>query len=69
MRRILATMILLAAAGCGFECKVKGGTEQFAGCDDLQTRFTQENQQPNPDNAALDDLDTCGAANGCNLKR
>jgi hypothetical protein len=65
----IAAVVVAAVAGCGFECNVQGEKEQFASCDDLQSRFTTEADAPTPNNAVLDDLDTCGDVNGCDLKR
>ncbi len=65
---VAAVVVMGASAGCGFDCTVVGEKQSFAGCDDLQAAFDKEQGQPNPDGAVLDDLDTCGAANGCNIK-
>ena len=67
------TMALVAAgllAACGFDCKVKEQTVHVASCEDLQAKYDEEKAHldPPPDNAVLDDLDTCGAANGCVVK-
>lgn len=66
----LFALVLGLAAACGFECRVAGENEPFSSCDDLQSRYDAEQSrldQP-PDNAVLDDLDTCGEANGCEVR-
>ena len=47
---------------------MKGEKQAFAGCDDLQAAFDAEQSKAQPDGAVLDDLDTCGAAYGCDIK-
>lgn len=66
--------LLLAGAGlmsaCGFDCQVQGETQHFAACEDLQAAFDAEQSRlnPPPDNAVLDDLDTCGEINNCEVQ-
>ena len=56
-------------AACGFECTIDGEKQQFASCDDLQTQFDaeQSRQDPPPNGAALNDMQTCGEVYGCEV--
>lgn len=68
----LLGLLCVAAAlgGCGFDCDVRGTTQHFASCEDLQEAYDNEQASlnPPPDNAILDDLDTCGVVNGCEVQ-
>ena len=62
---------VLAIAACGFDCKVNGADEHFNDCTALQARFSQEQSQtsPPPDEKTLNDLNTCGSVNGCDIQQ
>ncbi len=68
---VAAAVVAAFAAGCGFTCNVQNQREAFANCDDLQKAFDNEKNRTDqpPNDAVLDDLDTCGSANGCNIKQ
>ena len=68
---VVAGVCALAATGCGFSCKVQGQDQGFNSCADLQAAYDNEAKKtdPPPDAAKLDDLDTCGTVNGCNIKQ
>jgi hypothetical protein len=68
MRPIVA-LVVLSAAGCGFECEVQGEKEFFGDCAALQAAFDEEQSRldPPPNAARLDDLNTCGDIHGCEL--
>jgi hypothetical protein len=70
MIRLVLIGIVVTAAGCGFQCTVNGQTEHFNDCNALQQSFSTEQAKtdPPPDEKTLNDLNTCGSINGCNIK-
>ena len=67
---IAMVALALGSAACGFDCKVQGDTRPFSGCDALQEAYDAEQSSldPPPNGAVLDDLQTCGEAQGCDIQ-
>lgn len=67
---ILLAVLVLGAAACGFDCEVQGEKQPFASCEALQEAYDAEQSRLDrpPSGAVLDDLQTCGAAQGCEIR-
>jgi hypothetical protein len=67
---IVLALVVAAASACGFDCQVKGEKQSFSDCQSLQDAYdTEKDSVDGADNEVLDDLDTCGEINGCEVKQ
>lgn len=67
---MICAALALGASACGFDCEVQGEKQPFASCEALQESYDAEQSRLDrpPSGAVLDDLQTCGAAQGCEIR-